>query len=218
MLQLIKDNRYFFVPYLLFLLVSVFLLLIYSRPELHILTNKANSPFFDTFFKYATYLGDGIMVAVITLLLLFISYRHAIAFLTGSLVTSGIVQLFKQVIIKDAYRPSKYFEMNETYQLHIVEGVKLHSLHSFPSGHAATAFNVFFMLVLIVPNKMLKLLFFILAVTVAYSRVYLSQHFLIDITVGSFAGVFFLFLAYWWSLHWHKNWLDKSITNRFSAK
>lgn len=218
MKQLLKDNRFFFVPYLVFLVVCVYFLLTYSRPELHILTNKVNHPFFDQFFKYATHLGDGAMVAIITAILLFIRFRYAIAFLIGSLAASGLVQFFKQVLLEDMYRPSKYFELNESYQLHLIEGVNLHSLHSFPSGHSTTAFNVFMMLAIVVKNKLLKSLCLILAATVAYSRVYLSQHFLVDITVGSVIGVVFILLAVWWSLKWEKSWLDKSVTDYFGSK
>ncbi len=219
MKQLVKKNLFFFIPYLLFLSVCIVFLLLYTRPALHILTNEVYSPFFDLFFKYATNLGDGIMIAVLALALLFVSYRFAIAFLIGSLATSGIVQFFKQVVLNDMYRPSKYFEMNETYQLHLIEGVKLHSLHSFPSGHSATAFNVFLMLALIVENKFLKLFFLVMAIIVAYSRVYLSQHFLIDITVGSFIGTVFMLLVFWWVQNWNRHWLDKSLTySLFSRK
>ena len=211
MKQLIKENKYFFVPFLLFLTSTIVLLLSYTRPELHILSNKANRPFFDQFFKYATYFGDGIMIAVIAAVLLFVSFRNTIAFLIGSLSASVLVQLFKKVLLEDMYRPSKYFELHETYRLHLIEGVKLHSLHSFPSGHTTTAFNVFLMLSIVVKNRLLKLLCLLLAVIVAYSRVYLSQHFLIDITVGSIIGIVFILLAVWWSNTWEKDWLDKSV-------
>ncbi|MFW5831497.1 MAG: phosphatase PAP2 family protein [Prolixibacteraceae bacterium] len=211
MKHLIRKNKYFFIPYLFFFAAGIILLLSYSRPELHILSNKTHHPFFDQFFKYATYLGDGLMVAVITVVLLFVRFRYAIAFLIGSLSASGLVQLFKKVLLEDMYRPSKYFEMNESYTLRLIEGVNLHSLHSFPSGHSTTAFNVFMMLSIVVKNRLLKVLSLLLAVTVAYSRVYLSQHFLIDITVGSVVGIVFILLAVWWSETWNKNWLDKSV-------
>jgi len=216
MKYLLKENKYFFASYLVFLAASIILLLSYSRPELHILSNKANHPFFDEFFKYATWLGDGAMVAIVAVALLFIRFRYAIAFLIGSLSASGLVQLFKQVLLQDMYRPSKYFELTGAYKLHLIEGVNLHSLHSFPSGHSTTAFNVFMMLSIVVNNKFLKVLCLLLAATVAYSRVYLSQHFLIDITVGSVIGIVFILLAVWWSNTWNKSWLDKSLLTQLN--
>jgi membrane-associated phospholipid phosphatase len=181
---------------------------------LHIFSNQASSPFLDIFFKYATHLGDGTFIAVLTIILLFIKYRYALAFLTGSLLTSLTVNLFKKVILGTVYRPAKYFELYETYQLHFVEGVKLHALQSFPSGHTATAFNLFFTMALLVKNNYLKLFFFVMAVVIGYSRVYISQHFLQDIAVGSLFGVIFILFSWLWFEKINKKWLDKSIVNR----
>lgn len=214
MYNIFRKNRFFLIPHLFFLLTFGILLIVFSKTELHIISNEANTPFLDTFFKYATYLGDGTVIAVLFIILLFVKYRFAFAFLTGSLVTALVVNLFKKVILHDMYRPSKYFELYETYKLHLIEGVKMHSLQSFPSGHTATAFNLFFMMALIVKSKTLKLFFFIMALLVAYSRVYISQHFLIDITAGSILGVIFMLLAFCWFETFNKNWLNKSFLKR----
>lgn len=214
MRKLLRDNRYFLVPYIFALIICVVLLLICSKPELHILSNKANSAFFDQFFKYITHFGDGTTIAILTIILLFVKYRYAIVFLSGGLLTSGIINLFKTVILGDVYRPSKYFELYETYQLHFIEGVKLYSLRSFPSGHTGTAFNVFFMLALIAPKNWQKLSCFVLAALAGYSRVYLSQHFLIDITVGSVIGITIIMLLFLWAVNWEKPWLDKSLIRK----
>ncbi len=214
MKQLFKENRYFLIPYLFTLIICVILLFSFSKTELHILSNKANSISFDYFFKYATNLGDGAMIAILTIILLFIRYRYAIVFLSGSLLTAGIINLLKKVLLGDILRPSKYFEIHETYQLHFVEGVNLHSLYSFPSGHTGTAFNLFFMLALISPGKWLKLFWFFVAAIVGYSRIYLSQHFLIDITVGSIIGTSIIFFMFFGLNKSKKTWLDKSLIRR----
>jgi len=214
MRQLLQKNRYFLIPYIFTLAVCGMLLIIYSKPELHILFNSVNSIYSDFFFKYLTNLGDGVVIAILFIVLLFVRYRYAFAFLAGSLVTSGVVNILKKVVFTDIYRPSKYFELYESYQLHFVDGVKLHALQSFPSGHSATSFNLFLMLAILVDNNILKTLFFILAALVAYSRVYLSQHFLIDISAGSFIGVIFILLFYQWFNTMNKSWLDKSIIRR----
>ena len=214
MKNLIKANRSFFIPYLVFLVICGVLLISYSKPQLHILSNEANSPFFDIFFKYTTNLGDGTVIALLFIILLFVKYRYAFAFLSGSLATALVINIFKKVIFHHMYRPSKYFELYETYKLHLIEGVKLHSLQSFPSGHTATAFNVFIMLAFIVKNNTLKLLFFVMATLVAYSRVYLSQHFLMDITVGSLIGITIMTLFFIWFANFNKQWLDHSVLIR----
>ena len=214
MKSILKKNRWFIIPYLFFLVIAVILLLTFSKTDLHILSNKANSPFFDYFFKYATYLGDGAMIAVLFIILLFIKYRYAFSFLAGSLATALVVNFVKKVLLHDVYRPSKYFEMFETYKLHFVEGVNLHSFQSFPSGHTSTAFNVFLTLAILSKNNTLKLLLFIAALLVGYSRVYLSQHFFIDITAGSFLGTLLILIFWFWFERFNKNWLDYSILKR----
>lgn len=218
MKKLIQQNRFFLIPYLFFLLICVSLILSFSKAELHIFSNKANSPFFDVFFKYATYLGNGAVIAILFIVLLFVRYRFAFSFLTGSLLSSLAVNLFKKVLLHNIYRPSKYFEMYETYRLHLVDGVHLHSLQSFPSGHTATAFNLFLMMALLVKNNSLKLILFVMAVLVSYSRVYLSQHFLLDITVGSVIGVVFILLSWVWFENMNKTWLDGSVLRPVKGK
>lgn len=214
MRKLLKENRYFLIPYFFTLIFCVVLLFSFSRAQLHIWSNAANSPFWDQFFKYATFLGDGTVIAILFIALLFVKYRFAFAFLTGSLITSVVVNFLKRLVFTDMFRPSKYFEIYESYQLHLVDGVKMHSLHSFPSGHTATAFNVFFMLALIVENKTLKFFFFLIAALVAYSRVYLSQHFLMDITAGSVLGIGLIIPFFLWFNRINKTWLDKSLIHR----
>lgn len=202
------------MPYLLFLVTFVIFAFSFTKIEMHIWANQINSPFLDNFFKYATHLGDGTTIAILTLILLFVKYRYALAFLAGSLITSGIVHLFKQFLLEEMYRPSKYFELYETYQLYVVEGVTLRSLQSFPSGHTSTAFNVFLMLALLTKNHYLKFGYFILAIVVAYSRVYLSQHFFVDIIAGSFIAIITILVVYFWSLNWNRKWLESSVTTK----
>ncbi len=210
---LFNENRSFLIPWLLLLLSSIVLLIIYPKAQLHIFSNQMHTPFLDTFFKYTTYLGDGTLIALLFIVLLFVKYRYALAFLSGALAASLLINLIKKVLLHDAYRPSKYFELYETYQLHLVEGVKLHSFQSFPSGHTTTAFNLFFMLALLVENRWLKTLFLVIAAVVAYSRVYLSQHFLIDIVAGSVFGVVSIFISFYYFSKPGKSWLDKSALN-----
>jgi len=207
-------NYWFLIPYLIFLIICAGLLLSFPKAELHILLNKTNAPFFDILFKYATHLGDGAMIVILAVVFLFVKYRYFFAFLLGSLSAAVVVNLFKKVFLDEMYRPSKYFELFETYKLHLVEGVNQHSLQSFPSGHTATAFSVFFMLALVTKNKWGKMFLLFAAVVVAYSRVYLSQHFVVDITAGSIISVLLMLLSFFWVQTWQKSWLDNSLLTR----
>lgn len=214
MKKLFNENRGFLVPWLLLLAITAVLLVTYPKAQLHILSNQMHSPFCDSFFKTITNLGDGVLIAVLFVALLFVKYRYALAFLSGSLAASLVINLIKKLLLHDVYRPSKYFELYETYQLHFVEGVKLHAYQSFPSGHTTTAFNLFFMLAVIVKNQWLKLFFLVMAAVVAYSRVYLSQHFLIDIAAGSVFGTGFIFIAILFFNKIDKPWAEKSILKK----
>jgi membrane-associated phospholipid phosphatase len=92
-----------------------------------------------------------------------------------------------------------------------VRDLELLGFNSFPSGHALSAFALFFCLLFVSRSHFLKILFFILALLAAYSRVYLSQHWLIDIYVGSIIG--FLFSLLFYSVFYHTNkWQSLNTT------
>jgi membrane-associated phospholipid phosphatase len=63
------------------------------------------------------------------------------------------------------------------------------AMNSFPSGHTSAAFSLFICLALITPRKWAPL-WVVSAWAVAYSRIYLSQHFLEDVLLGSVIGLF----------------------------
>jgi membrane-associated phospholipid phosphatase len=76
--------------------------------------------------------------------------------------------------------------------LHRVEGVSIHSLHSFPSGHTQTAFLIFTFLALFCKRTAMAYVLIFTAALVSLSRVYLLQHFFVDIWIGSIIGYGFL--------------------------
>lgn len=218
MVKLIKENRVFLLPYFLILVIILPFLLIYTKAEIHLFLNQFHTPIFDIAWKYITYLGDGLIIVIIGVLALLVSIRGSIFIVMSYLVSGLFAQILKRLLFPDVARPVKYFE--GISDLHLIEGVKLYSYKSFPSGHATTAFAFFFILSMMVKNKLLKFLFLILAILVAYSRVYLSQHFVIDIIAGSFLGIIVSFLLYYWinpSLS-KKNWMDQSIVTFFKSR
>jgi len=182
----LKDNLLFFVPYIIALLIAIVVLFSSNKGEIHLYINQFHSTFFDVLFALLTFLGDGLFLIIPALILLFLSLRHFV-FLVSAYFSSGLfTQILKRVFFGDVMRPSKFFEDADLY---LIEGVDMLSGRSFPSGHATSAFALFLSLALIIPNRYIKVLCFILACLVAFSRVYLSQHFLIDITAGSLIGV-----------------------------
>ena len=65
---------------------------------------------------------------------------------------------------------------------------------SFPSGHTAISFCVACVLFRNLPKKWGSL-FLILAVLIAFSRLYLGMHYPSDVLAGALTGTFFSFVA-----------------------
>lgn len=187
MLNLIRQNLGFFIPYLIFLLLTSTLLFAYEQGELHLLINKNQSGFFNFFFSFITHLGDGITAIIVVAILLFIRFRSALLLLLSYLLSSGITQLLKHYVFDDALRPAGYFESSG--ELTLVPGVVNHYYNSFPSGHSATVFCVCACLAMISNNNLMKSLYLSLALLIGFSRVYISQHFLGDVVAGSVIGI-----------------------------
>lgn len=184
--QFLKEKSILFllVP---FLLGTLFLMIKYGKGPSHLIVNEWHSPMTDVFFKYVTHLGDGAIFALVILILLFVKIRWAFYELFAALMTLIFVFITKQLIFKGAPRPTSFFDNSET--LHLVEGVKMHTMNSFPSGHTITAFAIFIILAMVVKKQYLKVLFTLTAILAGFSRVYLSQHFLEDIFLGALIGV-----------------------------
>jgi membrane-associated phospholipid phosphatase len=215
----LKDNRPFFIPYLVTLLSLIPVFVFYAKPETHLFINQYHSAFFDFLFRYLTFMGDGLFVIITAVFFLFYSLRHFVFVVTAYLSTGLVTQFLKRVLFEDVMRPSAYFR--DTASLHLVDGVKMINGNSFPSGHSASAFALFLCIALISRNQTVKLTCFILASLVAFSRVYLSQHFLIDIYTGSIIGTLGALSFYQLFYHDERRWyawsLKKLYKNESSA-
>lgn len=206
---IIKQNRSFIIPYLFFLLISLFFLFSYSRSEIHIFINNYHNKTADIAFQVFSFLGTGYITALFVIIYLFIRYRYAIVLAASGIAVAIIVRIFKLLIFPDLQRPVSYFK--GVYDLYLVEGVKVHSYYSFPSGHTATAFVLFMILAVFVEKKWLKFIFCILALLTGYSRMYLSQHFLVDVVGGSVIGVIVAVMTIYLVNLYKKNWMEGSI-------
>lgn len=158
-------------------------------------------------------MGDGTMALLITIMLLAVKYRYALIVGLSNILSSIITQVLKQTVFSDELRPKKYFE--GIHDLYLVPGVENHLYYSFPSGHATCAFSLYLALSFIVKNKSFKILFFTLALLVGYSRIYLSQHFLGDVYVGSLIGVGTTILVYGYIQKIETGKLDRSLISSF---
>ncbi|MGB3948574.1 MAG: phosphatase PAP2 family protein [Bacteroidia bacterium] len=213
MKQIFKDNISFLFPYLVYIIVGAFVLVFNTKIDLHLTLNNFHTPFFDSLFYYFTYLGDGFMALITVIILLTIKYRYALITAIASLISAGITQTLKHTIYDDVVRPKKFFE--GVQELYLVPGVDNHLYNSFPSGHATSAFALFFSLALITKSHSLKILLFIVAILTAYSRIYLSQHFFEDVYAGSLIGLTTTIVVYYIIKINHKHWMENSVLQLF---
>ena len=97
-------------------------------------------------------------------------------------------------------RPKIWFmKMKRIEEVNFVEGINvLVGPTSFPSGHAMSAFALYSLIAFfLLKKKMVAVLFFVIALFIAISRVYLVHHFFEDILVGSTIGVSLAMLIYY---------------------
>lgn len=213
MKTIVKANLSFFFPYLIFIVFGAVLILINTKAETHLGFNNFHNSFFDVFFYYATFLGDGVTAVLVVIILFTVQFRAAIIVGLSNIISALITQVLKRTLFAEMVRPKKFFE--GIHDLYFVPGVENYLYNSFPSGHSTCAFSLYLSLALIVKNKKYKTVFCILAFLVGYSRIYLSQHFFEDVYAGSLIGVVITIITYYFIQKSNKNWMDRSLITIF---
>ena len=173
----------------------------YSKTDISIFVNAHYTDFLDFACQYGTYLGDGLFVLSIAMLLSFFNKKIGVAAVFAYIISSLIVQGLKHLVFDDRNRPSKFLDMT---QMHLVPGVEIYHFNSFPSGHTAAAFAFFTILALFYQKPAFQILCLLLAIFTAYTRIYLLQHFFQDTLVGSAIGVATSLLVYDWLIERNK--------------
>ena len=208
----LKTFYIYVIPYFVLLTVIFSLMYAYPKPELHMMLNSHHTGIQDTFFKYYSVMAEWPLYVLALLPLLWKKVRWTLFFALCELTGGAILQTLKYTIDYD--RPVSVFENYHDMTLPLVEGVTMYHSNSFPSGHASTFFMFCTCCVIILAchysekdkiyNLRSRLLFYVslvvllvLAALGAYSRVYLSQHFLSDVCVGSIIGFITPFLMYY---------------------
>jgi membrane-associated phospholipid phosphatase len=157
----------------------------------------------DYFFHYWTYMGDGV-IWVPVLILVIIYRKKMLPLIIAAIVLSTLItQLTKNYVFPGEPRPT--YGLADLKNIHTVEGVELHTVNSFPSGHTGTAFTVFLTGCLLIRNRWFTALGFIGAALVGYSRIYLAQHFPLDVGAGIITGIITAFF----SLEIQKKWTKR---------
>ena len=168
-------------------LFGIGLLIAYDKPEIVLAVNSNHHWITDIAFKYLTYLGEAPIIVLTILLSFLISKKHFV-YSALSFAFLGVVMYFlKFHLFSEIARPRAL--INNDALMHFIEGVTIHLKHSFPSGHTTTAFLGFYILSSFTKQNWIKLMCFFLACLVGYSRMYLGQHFFVDVFSGSTLGI-----------------------------
>ncbi len=186
-------NRYFFLGFALFMTGGSFYLILASRTGSFLYLNEHHNSLLDFFFINYTNLGDGIFSLILVgLFLLLRRFNFAWQILAAYIISGLVSQLLKHLI--NSPRPRAFFQAGN--HIHIIDNITATGNSSFPSGHATSAFALATILALLSNDKKLSCLYLFAAILVAYSRIYLSQHFLDDVLAGAVIGLFVAIVVY----------------------
>lgn len=168
---------------------------ILGKNECFLLLNTNLGIAADYFFAVWTYMGDGLLwIAVLIILLFVLKKKHFLPLAIAAFALStAFTQIGKHWIRPGEPRPIR--AIHDTSLIHTVPFVEVHTISSFPSGHTATAFTIYLFLCLMIPGSWWVLTGFVYATLVAYSRIYLAQHFPLDTGAGMVAAILSILLA-----------------------
>lgn len=213
----LRSHKRYFIGLLLFFSAGILLLLLYGKGASFKALNSFHPGILNEFFINFTFMGDGIFALCLTALFLFYYKRKAqgLSLLYAFLVSGLIVQIIKN--LTNSPRPKLFFEAGQ--YLHFIDGVSLANYSSFPSGHTTTAFAIATVMLLFTKTKAWQWFYLFSAVLIGYSRIYLAQHFLIDVmlgaAIGTVSGLVMVYcvqhtkaIKYWWVRKWQPHTVD----------
>jgi membrane-associated phospholipid phosphatase len=188
----ISRNPAYFMGYVISFILLLLFCFFTSKSNGFLLINHYHNETLDSFFTMFTNVGNGLFIVALMLFMLIRKKTGwALQIGMGFLLSGLLVQLMKHYI--PSPRPKIFFPSGS---IHYIVGVTGTGYSSFPSGHTASIFMLTTLLTLYFPGRKPGLFFLIIAVLTGYSRVYLSQHFPIDVLAGSLTGVLMALVVY----------------------
>ncbi len=173
--------RIIFILQLALIAAGAILCQLNSNNTLQLQLNQYHTPFLDAIARLGTHLGDGLFALIISLVFIVFLKKKSIPYLFIIWGSSIVAQLLKN-IYGPTPRPIEFFKQVPTVY-YVPDVIILHSF-SFPSGHTATAFGLALALSFYFNNKYVTCVSLLIACFVAFTRVYLMQHFIVDVVIG----------------------------------
>lgn len=178
----------------------------FDLPILDWIQANLKSAFLNEVMPIITMFGDGgIFWIACAVILLCIPKTRKTGLGMGFALIMGLIVC--NVTLKPLVGRIRPYDFQE--QLGVVIPLLTERMHdfSFPSGHTIASFEA--ATVLLINNKKLGIPAMILAVLIAFSRLYLYVHYPTDVIFSVFAGILFAFLG---------NWLAGKVMARFPGK
>jgi len=149
-----------------------------------LINNGLANQYLGWLFNILTRLGSTLSVFTIGVLLYLYQRRREGTLILASLVIGTFVALPLKLAIP---RPRPFFTIPSTILFDREAG------SSFPSGHAMRAFAFAFIASKLRPKLTIPLYLF--AALIAFSRVYVGQHYPLDVSAGTLTGIFVGYLT-----------------------
>ena len=205
MLNTIKQNAVFIALSLILIAVLGLALIYIPKDQLHLLLCNRHTPARDIFYRYYTHVAEWFPYVVCFAVLLFGRIGDGVFASAAMLLSALFTQIVKHIVV--APRPLTWFsEHFPSIQLPLVDGVKMNLWYSFPSGHTTSFFALAFVASILITSKLsgssrsssclVQLVLVLLATLGGYSRIYLSQHFALDVFAGALVGTLITLICY----------------------
>lgn len=179
----------------------------FDLPILDWIQANLKNGFLDVAMRIITMFGDGgIFWIACAVILLCIPKTRKTGLGMGLALIMGLIVC--NITLKPLVQRIRPYDFQQEY-FQVTIQLLTEQMHdfSFPSGHTIASFEA--ATVLLINNKKLGIPAMILAVLIAFSRLYLYVHYPTDVIFSIFAGILFAFIG---------NWLAGKIMARFPAK
>lgn len=212
--DLILRSYPIFIIYFSYIFIGLALIQYFGRDQLHLFINQFHLKSLDYFFYYYTEIGtSGLFISLIIFIILKSNWI-TLGYLIGTEIIAGLINtVIKKSFFNHTSRPAFYFQ-EKNIAIYLIDNYKMQEVYTFPSGHSLMAIVIAMTMCTITKNRYLQFLFSSNFILIAYSRMYLSRHFMID-TIGGATLAFFTFIFVYYLLNnqkysfWNKPILTK---------